>query len=208
MDSLRRGHRAPASGGQGSFDELYAEKPPWDIGRPQPAFLALAEAGVLRGRVLDAGCGTGEHTLMAAAIGCAATGVDLAADALRRAERKERERGLTARFLRHDARRLGELGETFDTVLDCALFHIFAGDDRAAYVTSLHSVLAPGGRFHMLAFSDRQPGAWRPPHRLARADITSAFADGWRLAAVEPATIETAIDPATVGAWLVTAIRT
>ena len=48
------------------FDAAYSGTPPWDIGRPQPAFLALAEAGALRGRVLDVGCGTGEHTLMAA----------------------------------------------------------------------------------------------------------------------------------------------
>jgi SAM-dependent methyltransferase len=51
------------------FDALYAGTPPWDIGRPQPAFLALAEAGAVRGRVLDVGCGTGEHALMAAGSG-------------------------------------------------------------------------------------------------------------------------------------------
>src|ERR1039458_5240791 len=51
------------------FDASYAGTPPWDIGRPQPAFLALAEAGTIRGRVLDVGCGTGEHALMAASMG-------------------------------------------------------------------------------------------------------------------------------------------
>jgi 2-polyprenyl-3-methyl-5-hydroxy-6-metoxy-1,4-benzoquinol methylase len=61
------------------FDALYAGTPPWDIGRPQPAFLALAEAGALKGRVLDVGCGTGEHALMAAELGLEATGVDVAA---------------------------------------------------------------------------------------------------------------------------------
>jgi len=51
------------------FDEMYTAIPPWDIGRPQPVFLALAEAGAMEGSVLDAGCGTGEHVLMAAARG-------------------------------------------------------------------------------------------------------------------------------------------
>src|SRR6266508_5077574 len=32
------------------FDAMYAGTPPWDIGRPQPALLALADAGELRGR--------------------------------------------------------------------------------------------------------------------------------------------------------------
>ena len=80
-------------------------RPRWDIGRPQPALLALAEAGKVRGRVLDTGCGTGEHALMAARLGLDATGIDLAANALEQAVEKARERGLKARFVRHDARR-------------------------------------------------------------------------------------------------------
>lgn len=204
-DHARRRSISGATG-QVAYEELYADTPPWDIGRPQPAFLALAEAGAIQGRVLDAGCGTGEHTLMAAALGLEATVVDLATSALRRAEHKARARGLAARFLRHDARKFGELGETFDTVLDCGLFHIFSGEDRAAYVASVYSVLPPGGRYHMLGFSDREPGRWGP-HRLAREDITGAFEDGWRLAAMVPATIDVLIDPGAVSAWLVTAVR-
>ena len=144
-DAFWRPHGTSASGAGAppAPDDLYATAPPWEIGRPQPAFLRLAEAGEIRGRVLDAGCGTGEHVLMAAGLGLDATGVDLAATALRAAERKARERGLPARFLRHDALRLAELGERFDTVLDCSLFHAFTGDQRAAYVRALASVLPP-----------------------------------------------------------------
>src|SRR5262249_23731647 len=93
-------------------DDLYATPPPWDIGHPQPALQALADTGAIRGRVLDAGCGTGEHALMAAALGLNATGIDLATRALRAAEHKARGRGLTVRFIHHDARRLADLGET------------------------------------------------------------------------------------------------
>jgi hypothetical protein len=46
-------------------------RPPWEIGAPQPALRELAANGALRGRVLEVGCGTGEHTLMAAAAGSA-----------------------------------------------------------------------------------------------------------------------------------------
>jgi len=187
-------------------DDLYVSPPPWDIGRTQPAFQALADAGVVRGRVLDVGCGTGEHALMAAGLGLDATGVDLADNALNRARQKGRERGLSAQFLHHDARKLAELGESFDTVLDCGLFHIFADDDRAAYVTSLRSVVRPGGRYFMLGFSGRQPGH-EGPHRLTRDEIEAAFADGWRVDSIAPATIDIITDPDGVRAWLVTLTR-
>jgi SAM-dependent methyltransferase len=187
------------------YEDLYADPPPWDIGRPQPAFEALADAGLIRGRVLDAGCGTGEHTLLAASLGLDATGVDLATNALRAAEQKARDRGLAVRFIHHDARRLDGLGETFDTVLDCGLFHLFAGADRTTYVDSLRSVLRPGGRYFMLGFSNQESGAW--PHKLSRDEIVVAFADGWRVDSIEPAIIEDRAVSGGVRAWRVAVTR-
>ncbi|WP_405133023.1 class I SAM-dependent methyltransferase [Nocardia sp. NBC_01388] len=187
-------------------DFLYASKPPWDIDRPQPAFTALAEAGEIRGRVLDIGCGTGEHAMLAAQLGLEAVGVDQSAQAIEYAERKARDRGLTVRFLRHDALSLAEHGEIFDTVLDSGLLHIFTPEVRAAYVQTLAALLRPGGRYFMLGFSDRQPGAWGP-HRLARNDIEAAFTDGWRVDSIEEAVLEILPDPDGVQAWLATITR-
>ena len=122
------------------FRAMYdAGPPPWDIGRPQPAFLELAEQGVLAGRVLDVGCGTGEHALMAAARGLDATGIDAVPRAITLAQRKARDRGLAARFLVWDALRLPDLGEEFDTVVDSGLFHVFDDEDRRRFVASLHA---------------------------------------------------------------------
>jgi SAM-dependent methyltransferase len=192
------GHPTPP----GSADDLYATPPPWDIGRPQLAFQALADGGAIRGRLLDAGCGTGEHALMCAALGLDVTGVDLAPRALHAAETKARDRNLIARFLRHDARRLADLGESFDTVLDCGLFHVF-GEDRGTYVDSVRSVLVPGGRFFILCISETEPHDWGP-HRITRTQITAAFAHTWRIDSIEPSTIEITPDPGAVQAWLVT----
>jgi SAM-dependent methyltransferase len=194
-------------------DDRYVTRPRWDIGRPQPALLVLAEAGDVRGRVLDAGCGTGEHTLMAARLGLDATGIDLAANALEQADVKARQRGLKARFLRHDGRRLADLGEQFDTVLDCGLFHIIVRDeeDRTAYLDGLRSVVLPGGRYFMLCFRDGEPGDREPghrgPRRLTREDIEAAFAQGWRIDSVEPTTLDSLSDPEGEPAWLVSATR-
>lgn len=186
--------------------DLYTSKPAWDIDRPQPAFQTLAETGRLHGRVLDIGCGTGEHAMLAARLGHRAVGIDQSAQAIRLAEHKARERGLDVQFQRHDALRLAELGETFDTVLDCGLFHIFTREARASYVESLAAALVPGGGYFMLGFSDRQPGTWGP-HRLGRDDITAAFTDGWRIESIEESTIEIDPEPGSVAAWLVTITR-
>jgi cyclopropane fatty-acyl-phospholipid synthase-like methyltransferase len=143
---------------------------------------------------------------MAASLGFQATGVDLASLALQMAQDKALQRGLTVRFVRQDARQLHELGETFDTVIECGLFHIFSESDRAVYVAALRSVLTRGGRYFMLGFSDQQPGDWGP-HRLKREEITDAFSHGWRIDSLEPATIEVTTEPPGIHAWLLAATR-
>ena len=126
------------------FDALYAGTPPWETGRPQPAFVALAEAGAVRGRVLDVGCGTGEHALLAASLGLEATGIDIAAAAIERAREKAEQRGLMARFLVGNVLELAELGQRFDTVLDSGLFHVLEDGGRPAFVDGLRAVIPPG----------------------------------------------------------------
>jgi len=161
------------------WDSAYEGTPaPWDIGRPQPAFVRLAEAGLLSGRLLDAGCGTGEHVLLAAAHGADAMGVDVSGLAIEKARAKAAERGLAARFEVADALHLERLGERFGTVIDSGLFHVFDGGDRPRYVTSLAAVVEPGGTYYMMCFSDRQPGVWGP-RRVREEEIQAAFADGW-----------------------------
>jgi SAM-dependent methyltransferase len=189
------------------FDESYQGTPPWDIGRPQPMFAALAEEGALRGRVLDAGCGTGEHALMAASRGLDATGVDASPRAIEIARRKASERGVTARFLVWDALELADLHEQFDTVIDSGLFHVFDDERWTRYVSSLATVVDPGGQVLLACFSDRQPGDWGP-RRVHQSELRRAFADGWRIESLEPAQFEVNLDPPRAEAWLARITRT
>lgn len=182
------------------YNELYARTPPWEIGRPQPALLDVAEAGGIRGHVLDVGCGTGEHALMAASLGLRAMGIDSAAGAIAIAEHKARQRHLSARFLIWDALNLGGLDQTFDTVIDSGLFHVLDDQQREVYVEGLRDIVTPGGRIFILCFSDQQPGDIGP-RRVSPREIRESFANGWQIDAIESATIDTTRSAIPVMAW-------
>ncbi len=177
--------------------------PPWDIGRPQPAFARLADAGLLTGRVLDAGCGTGEHALLAASHGADVTGIDLSPTAIDVAQAKAASRGLAVRFEVGDALDLGRLGLAVDVIIDSGVFHIFSDEDRPRYVASLGSVLSAGGTVYLMCFSDQQPGEFGP-RRVRQDELRASFSDGWTVESVAPATFE--INPREGGtlaqAWL------
>ncbi len=194
-----------------SWDDSYAGNvpPPWDIGKPQPAFVRLAARGLLTGQLLDAGCGTGEQTLLAASSGADALGVDVSPLAVEQARAKAATRGISARFEVSDALSLEDPGLDFDTIIDSGLFHVFDDESRIRYVASLASVLRPGGRLHLMCFSDRQPGEFGP-RRVSRDELRAAFGDGWTITALRADTFEInpgAFGTSTAEAWLATISR-
>lgn len=71
-----------------NFNSAYDGIPPWDIGRPQMEIIQLAENGEISGRVLDAGCGTGENALYLASLGFEVWGIDGAPSAIEKAKEK------------------------------------------------------------------------------------------------------------------------
>ena len=137
------------------------------IGEPQPAIVELERAGLIVGKVLDVGCGTGEHTMLLTRHGYDVLGIDFAPEAV------------------EQARRTAEAKARYDTILDSALFHIFDDTDRPKYVASLHNACRPGGVVHVLALSDAGRG-FGP--EVSGETIRDAFADGWELEELAPTT--------------------
>jgi SAM-dependent methyltransferase len=167
------------------FDEFYrTTTPPWVIGEPQPAVVELERAGLIRGKVLDVGCGTGEHTIMLTRLGYDVLGIDFAPEAVEQARRNAEAKRVDARFEVADAMGLDNQ-PGYDTIVDSALFHIFDDDDRPRYVASLHNACRPGGLVHVLALSDAGRG-FGP--EVSGETIRDAFGDGWRLESLEPTT--------------------
>ena len=183
------------------WDASYHDGPaPWDIGRPQPAVVRLASESAFTGAVLDAGCGTGENALHIASLGLPVLGVDVAETALAIARQKVGDRGIEAEFTVVDALHLERLGRSFETVLDCGLFHTFDSEERPKYVASLASVT--GGTLYVLCFSDEGPGTG--PHPVSQEELRAAFnaGNGWNVVAIEAERLQTRFHDNGAPAWL------
>ena len=170
-----------------TFASLYAGQAPWDIGRPQKAFLDVADQ--IAGVILDAGCGTGDNALYFAIRGHRVTGIDFLEEPIQQATRKAAERGMSATFVVKDALTLKDWSERFDTEIDCGLFHVFSNDDRNRYVAGLTTVLKPGGHLFLLCFSDEEPGT-QGPRRISQKELLDAFAEGWAVESIRPSRFE------------------
>lgn len=184
------------------FEETYQGSPPWDIGRPQPAFVRLEEAGEIVGRTLDVGCGTGENALFLASRGHDTWGVDFAPTAVTRARLKAADRGLPVTFRVASALELGLINERFDTVIDCGLFHTFLDPHRPEYAASLAATLTERGRIFLLCFSEHEPTDWGGPRRVTQTEIRSTFNQGWKVRWIREERFETRFEGVQGKAWM------
>src|SRR3989442_15165267 len=145
-----------------SWNSVYEGSPPWDIGRPQPDFVRLADAGKFHGHMLDVGCGTGEHVMLGASHGAEAMGVDVAELAIERARAKAQQRGISAMFEVGDVLHLDRLRRQFDVITDSGVFHVFDDEERPVYVNSLRTALRARGVCYPKGFNDPPPRGWGP----------------------------------------------
>jgi cyclopropane fatty-acyl-phospholipid synthase-like methyltransferase len=195
------------------FEQAYQGQAPWDTGRPQPAIIKLAEAGQIRGSVLDVGCGTGENLLYLATRDHEALGIDFVPVAIEWAKAKAAQRGINAHFIVKNALELNKIGRKFDTVIDCGLFHTFTDDERPMFVQGLGDVLGHRGVLHILCFSDEEPGT-EGPRRISQQEIRDSFHDGWTVHRIEPTQFDSippkdgpTFSPGGPKAWLATIER-
>ncbi|QKW32838.1 class I SAM-dependent methyltransferase [Actinomadura sp. NAK00032] len=97
--------------------------------------------------VADVGCGTGNlsFTVLAAQPSARVTGLDPDGDALRRAARKARRRGVALRLMQGYADRIPAPDASFDHVVSSLAVHHLDDDGRSAFAREALRVLRPGG---------------------------------------------------------------
>jgi hypothetical protein len=103
-----------------------------------------------------------------------------------------------------DALRLGRLGESFNVVIDSAMFQSFDADQRSLYASSLANVIEPGGVLYLTCVSDREPDEVGP-RRVSEDDIRTTFMGGWEIDGLRECVRERVPGPAI--AWLATIRR-
>jgi SAM-dependent methyltransferase len=100
--------------------------------------------------LLDFACGIGTQAIGLAALGYRVTGTDLSPAAVARARTEAAQRGLRLRFEQADMRAVDRVVDgPFDVVLaaDNALPHLACEDEIRHAVSSLSTILRPGGLF-------------------------------------------------------------
>ena len=190
------------------WDDAYRTTPPWDIGRPQPAFVDLARNRELNlGPVLDVGCGTGENAVFLAQNGYSVIGVDVARDAIRTAKAKVTSRKVKVEFRIGSALALEFEDGKFDNVTDSGLFHTFQDSERTVFAREIARVLREGGKYFMLCFSEKEPTDWGGPRRVTRREIEETFSPRFKINYIRDSSFATRIHDKGGMAYLTSATR-
>jgi SAM-dependent methyltransferase len=143
------------------FNVLYYRKPRWDTGVSPPELIEFIEEHPT-GRALDMGCGTGTNVITLAQRGWQVTGVDFVKRAIREADRKVQQAGVTVELFVDDVTKLENVHGEFDLVLDIGCFHSLESIDQQTYLHNLMRLTIPGGYYLMYGFfrgsNERRPG--------------------------------------------------
>jgi SAM-dependent methyltransferase len=152
----------------------------YDVIYTDPAFLGVQEAFLARslsysGRVLDAGCGTGQHLILLHRLGLEPVGLDLSRAMLTMSRARCAGTGLVPSLVLGDIRALPFAAEFNSLIcLESPLAYLIDDADLRAALSSFHTVLHPGGRLVIDIFD--YPGT-APKARIRPA--TRCFPAAW-----------------------------
>lgn len=146
------------------MEQIYSETPPadipWNIETPPKALVDLIDAGQIQPcKAIDLGCGAGNYAIYLASLGFNVTGVDISPSAVALAEANAKQKDVACRFVAADVvGGLPEIAETFEFAYDWSLLHHVFPIDRKRYVETVCRLLAPGGKYLSVCFSEKDAG--------------------------------------------------
>lgn len=165
------------------WDDVYrkgTEKDfPWELGKPRPFLVDLIRKGKIKptGKALDLCCGLGTNTMFLEESGFITSGIDISKAAISMARKRAFSRGFCADFIQGSALDLPYKDNEFDFILDIGCFHHMRPGDREIFLESLDRVLKPGGKYLVMAFSDRNGKAW---NHFSTSGLSGIFSKSFR----------------------------
>ena len=185
--------------------------PPWDTKAPNENVITWQEGGLVRGDVLDVGCGFGDNAIYLAENGHNVTGLDISPTALITAERRAKDAGVDVKFAVADSTKLEGYTDAFDTVIDSGMFHCLDDDGRRSYAAAVHRATRPGASLLLSCFSDANPvGEEWPRPAVSEETLRDVLGGaGWDIASLEAAMVRSELDSAQgeMAFWYVRAQR-
>jgi SAM-dependent methyltransferase len=205
FDALYRGE-SPAAGMPA------ITTPPWDTKAPKETVIGWQAAGLVRGEVLDIGCGLGDNAIYLAKQGHSVTGLDISPTALVTARERAVDAGVDVRFAVADATTLDGYTDAFDTVIDSGMYHCLDDDGKRSYAAALHRATRPGATLLLSCFSDANAAdaEWPRPMVSEQTLRDTLGGAGWDITSLQPATVrrtDDAGDDIEMAFWLVHAQR-
>ena len=172
------------------FNSVYQDIPPWDIGAPQPAMVALLEKNPPANPILDIGCGPGDLAIYLARLGHQVVGIDFVESAIANARSKTAALSSeTAKFLNFqaaDALKPSLLETKFGAVVDSGFYHLFNDDQCDQLIDEIAAILLPAGRYYLHEFSIEFPVP-NMPRKIEADELRARFAvdKGWRIKEIQ-----------------------
>lgn len=191
--------------------------------REQPVGLARAET-----RVLEIGCGAGNNLWFAAREGFQVAGVDASPSAIKFANARFAEEGLSGDIRLGDFTSLPFADDSFDLAINRAAVTQTGLTSAAKAVAEVGRVLKKGGKFYNEIYSNKtRRGGIPGPDGVtlnvegwlagvgqicfySKTQLDALFAKGWKLSSViHTENVDTTVRPhLVVGNWMITAIKT
>jgi SAM-dependent methyltransferase len=146
------------------MERIYSDKPPadipWNMESPPKALVELVNTGLVQPcKAIDMGCGAGNYAIYLASLGFDVLGVDISPSAIALAEAAAKKKGVTCRIVAADVLGgLPEITETFEFAYDWSLLHHVFPLSRKRYAETVCRLLAPGGKYLSVCFSEQDAG--------------------------------------------------
>jgi len=131
---------------------------PWDTERLPAEILSCLPHLRAGSRILDVGCGRGQHALRLAGFGYSVLGIDISDIAINQAITAADRAKLFVLFHCLDALEF-RADRPFDLVIDYSVFHHIPIVQRSRYAERVDEWTGNGGQFLLVCYSDRDPAS-------------------------------------------------